>query len=66
MMRSKFWQGLMWGGILGTVVGAIIGPAARPQKKPLVERSTDAIRCTTRNLMREARLARKRLIKKMD
>ena len=66
MMRSKFWQGLVWGSLLGTALGAVIGPMARPQKKPFVERSTDAVISTTRGLMKEARKARKRIMKKMD
>ncbi|WP_371369496.1 hypothetical protein SRRS_26400 [Sporomusa rhizae] len=66
MMRSKFWQGLLFGGLVGTVLGAIIGPMAKPQKKPLLERSTNAVADTTKVLMRDARRARKRLMKKLD
>ncbi|WP_425061182.1 hypothetical protein SCACP_19620 [Sporomusa carbonis] len=66
MMRSKFWQGLVWGGLVGTALGAIIGPMAKPQKKPLLERSADAVTNTTRDLMKGARRARRRLMKKLD
>jgi hypothetical protein len=62
-MRSKFWKGLLWGGILGTALGAVIGPMTRPQKKPFVERSTDAVITTTRGLMKRAKLARRRFIR---
>lgn len=64
-MRGKFWQGLIWGGVVGTVLGAIIGPMTKPQKKPLAERSVAVIKDGTRQLMREARRARKRLMKKL-
>jgi hypothetical protein len=66
MMRSRFWQGLIWGSLLGTVLGAIMRPMVQPQRKPLVERSADAIKHTTRDLIREARKARKRIMKKID
>ncbi|HEY3423307.1 MAG TPA: hypothetical protein VGL27_00815 [Negativicutes bacterium] len=65
MMRS-FWQGLVWGGLVVTVLGAFIGPMVKPQRKPLVERSADAVMATTRGIVREARHARKRLMKKID
>jgi len=64
VMRSRFWQGLLWGGVLGTMIGAIMRPMMEPQKKPLVERSTEAIKHTTRDLLKEARRARKRIMKK--
>jgi len=70
MMRSRFLQGLLWGGVVGTVLGAIIGPRAKIQKKPvtkpLAERGAEAVMVTTQGLMREARRARKRLMKKID
>ncbi len=65
-MRSKFLQGLLWGSVVGTVLGAVIGPMTKQQKKPLMERSANAVVATTRDLMREARRARKRLMKKID
>lgn len=65
-MRSRFWQGLLWGGVLGTMIGAVVRPMMEPRRKPLVERSTEAIRHTTQDLMREARKARKRIMKKLD
>lgn len=65
-MRSRFWQGLLWGGVLGTMVGAIMRPMMEPQKKPLVERSTEVIKHTTQDLLRGARRARKRIMKKLD
>ncbi|HML87274.1 MAG TPA: hypothetical protein PKA28_02345 [Methylomusa anaerophila] len=65
-MRSKFWQGLIWGSLVATALGAIIGPKAKAKRKPLLERSAAAVTDTTRDLMRGARRARKRLMKKMD
>lgn len=65
-MGSRFWQGLVWGSVIGTILGAIMGPQVRHRKKPLVERSTDAIKYTTRDLLHEARRARKRIMKKLD
>lgn len=66
MMRNRFWQGMIWGSVMGTVLGALMGPMMRPKKKPLMERSAVAIRDTTRDLMTEARHARKRIMKKFD
>jgi len=66
MMRSNFWQGLVWGSLVGTLIGAIISPMMRPQRKPLMERGADAIVGTTKDLMKEARRARKRIMKKMS
>ena len=65
-MRSKFMMGLLWGSVAGAVLGAVMGPMLRPQRKPLMERGADAIESTTRDLMREARKARKRIMKKLD
>ena len=65
-MRNRFWHGLIWGSVLGTMLGAVMGPMLRPQRKPLVERGAEAIRHTTMDLMRQARRARKRIMKKMD
>ena len=64
MMRSKFWQGLVWGSLVGSIIGVIISPMTKSQQKPLIERSADVIRHATHDFMREARIARKRLIKK--
>jgi len=64
-MFSRFWQGLLWGSVLGTVLGAVMGPMIKPRKKPLTERSINAVRAGTRELMREARHVRKRLLKKV-
>lgn len=66
MMRNRFWQGLIWGSFLGTVLGAIMSPMVKPRRKPLVERSANAIKDKTQDLMHEARRARKRLMKKLD
>lgn len=66
MMRSKFMHGLIWGSIVGTVLGAIMSPMLRPHRKPLIERGADVLEHTTRDLMREARRARKRIMKKID
>jgi hypothetical protein len=38
---------------------------SKPQKKPIAERSVDAIKDGTRQLMRQARHTRKRLMKKL-
>lgn len=69
-MMRRFLQGLLWGGIMGTVVGAIISPTNKVQKKPvkklLAERSADAVIATTEGLIKEARRARRRLIRKLD
>lgn len=62
----RFWQGLVWGSLIGTLLASIMGTTNRPQKKPLVETSTEDIKATTNNLMRQARRARKRLMKKLD
>lgn len=68
-MRS-FLQGLLWGGMVGTVVGAIIGPMNKTQQKPvkklLKERSAEAVVATTEGLIKQARRARRRLVKKLD
>jgi len=66
MMRSKFMHGLIWGSVVGTVLGAIISPMLRPQRKPLIERGAEALEHKPRDLMREARRARKRIMKKID
>lgn len=65
-MRSKFWQGLLWGSMMGTVLGAIMGPLMRPQRKPLMERGVEAVAHKTDDLMRQARRVRKRIMKKLD
>ncbi len=59
---SKFWRGLIWGGILGSLAGALMSPRAKIRKKPIVKRSAEAVYETTRGLVREARRARKRLM----
>ncbi len=64
-MRNRFMTGLFWGSMIGTVLGAIIGPMAKPQKKPLVSRGADAIKATTKEVMHEARRARKKILKKL-
>lgn len=66
MMRNGFFKGLIWGSVVGTVLGTIIGPMKKPQKKPLTERSVEAIADTTNGLMRKARHARRRIMKKLD
>lgn len=69
-MMRRFLHGLLWGGVVGTVLGAIIGPMAKiqqpPRKKPLAERSAEAVISKTEDLMKEARRARRRLMKKLD
>lgn len=64
-MRNGFIKGLIWGSVVGTVLGAIVGPMSK-QRKPLAERSVEAIADTTQDLMRSARHARRRLMKKLD
>ena len=41
-MRSKFWHGMVLGTLAATALSAFIGPLNTPQKKPLVERGTEA------------------------
>jgi len=65
MMRGRFWQGLVWGSLVGTVLGAIIGPMARPQRKPLIERGADTIKDVTSDFVKGARRTRKRFMKRM-
>jgi len=65
-MQSKFWHGLIWGSLIGTVLGVIVSPITKPQKKPIAERSVEVIKDGTRQLMREARHTRRRLMKKLD
>ncbi|MBP2642297.1 MAG: hypothetical protein H6Q67_184 [Firmicutes bacterium] len=64
-MRNGFWNGLIWGGLMGTIFTAVVSPLLKPRKKPLVERSASAIRATTKDLLREARRTRKRIMKKL-
>ena len=65
MMRGKFWQGMLWGSLLVTVLGAVIGPMNKPQQKPLIEESKDAIAGVTKEFIREARRSRKRFLRKI-
>jgi hypothetical protein len=53
------------GSVVGTVLGAIMSPV-QTAKKPLMERGAEALEHTTRDLMRGARRARKRIMKKLD
>ncbi|MGI6093682.1 MAG: hypothetical protein GX348_03170 [Veillonellaceae bacterium] len=66
MMNNGFFKGLIWGSVVGTILGAIISPMTKPQKKPIAEFNVDAIADTTQGLMRKARYARRRLMKKLD
>lgn len=61
----KFWQGMVWGGMVGAALGLFMSPVARPSKKPLADYNADSLAATTAGLMRQARRARKRLVKKM-
>lgn len=62
-MRN-FWQGLLWGSVIGMMLSFVISPMmSKPRRKPLVERSTDAVISTTHGLMRQAR---RRLMHKFD
>lgn len=65
-MRDKFWHGLIWGGLIGTIVSTVMLPMSKPQRKPLATRSIDAMKHGTNELMREARRVRKRMIKKLS
>ena len=65
-MRSRFWQGLLWGGVIGTLLMSVMGPMVRPRKKPLVERSTDAIRQLSRGLLQGVRQVQKRIMNRLD
>jgi hypothetical protein len=62
---GKFWQGLLWGGIAGTVLWAVMNPMSKQYRKPL-EQSADMARDTAQDFIRGARRARKRIIKRMD
>lgn len=66
-MRSNFWQGLLWGGMIGTALGLFIKPVAdRSAKKPLADYKARDVVATTRNFMREARRSRKKLLRRVD
>lgn len=63
VMRN-FWQGLLWGSFIGMLLSNAINPIMdKPKRKPLVERSADAVISTTHGLMRQAR---KRLMHKLS
>ncbi|WP_054261529.1 hypothetical protein [Propionispora sp. 2/2-37] len=62
----RFWQGMIWGGMVGAALGLFMRPMTRPSKKPLADYSADSLVSTTAGLMRQARRARKRLVKKMS
>ena len=62
----RFWQGLLWGGIIGGIFAAILRPMTTPRKKPFTERSVAAIKMTTQDLMQKARKTRRRVMKKLD
>lgn len=64
-MVGKFWKGLLWGSVVGTVVGAMISPMNKKYRKPLMESSADMMSETAQDFMRGARKARKRIVKKM-
>lgn len=53
-MRS-FWQGLLWGSLIVILIGTVINPimSKSHRRKPLVERSVEALLSTT--LMKQAR-----------
>lgn len=62
-MRN-FWQGLLWGSFIGILLCTAITPiTSKPQKKPLVERSANAVISSTNSLMKKAR---KRLMHKLN
>lgn len=65
-MGSKFWQGLIWGGLAASVLSVMMRPMTKVSRKPLAELSLDTVKNGTRDLMREARRTRKRLMRKMS
>ena len=66
-MRSNFWQGLFWGGMVGTALGLFIKPMVdRPAGKPLADYKANDVVAKTRNFMREARRSRKKLLRRVD
>lgn len=67
-MGNKFWHGLLWGGLAGSILSAMMRPMAmaRTRRKPLTELSLDAVKDGTRELMYQARRTRKRLMRKMS
>lgn len=65
-MNRGFWQGMLLGSVLTTVLGAGLGSMKKFQRKPLVERSADAVISTTKGLMKEARKTRRRIMQKID
>lgn len=54
------------GTVVGTIVGAIIGLMAEQRRKAFYfERGTQALKDTTRGLVREAKRTRKRILRRI-
>ena len=60
-----FWRGILWGGILGTIIGVLLGPRMRQRRTPLVVRGVHAISDTTRDVLKEAKGLRRRVMRKL-
>jgi hypothetical protein len=60
-MRSKFWHGMVLGTLAATVLSAFIGS---PQKKPLVERDTEAVQFSAHDFAKKARRVQRRMLKR--
>lgn len=63
-MRSKFWYGMLLGTLATTAISAFIGPLNTPLKKPLVERSAEAVQVTAHDFVKKARRAQRRMMKR--
>lgn len=63
-MRGKFWKGLIWGSIAGTIMSALFGSRLVPQRKPLIVRGKEAVKETVHELMKEAKKTRNKLLKR--
>lgn len=63
-MRSRFWNGVILGTLVASALSAFIGPLNQPQKKPLVESGTEAVRLTAQDFAQKARRAKRRIMKR--
>lgn len=64
-MHDKFWHGILWGGLLGAAAVMLWQPQCRSRRKPLVERGAEAVVHTTQELWRDARRARRKMLRQV-